>query len=91
MWVLALKSVRTEGLFDKPLFFEEQHGTWAVEVDECAKLLATMFFYKDEAAIGTAHLTPAQLVESVDGDVEGYVDVIRYAILQLPKKKTTAT
>ncbi|CAB1113390.1 unnamed protein product [Ectocarpus sp. CCAP 1310/34] len=62
-----------------------------MHVDECAKLVATMFFYKDEAAFGTAHLTPAQLVESVDGDVEGYVNVIRYAILQLPKKKTTAT
>ncbi|CAB1112778.1 unnamed protein product [Ectocarpus sp. CCAP 1310/34] len=91
MWVLALKSVQTEVLFDKPLFFDEQDGTWAVHVDECAQLLATMFFYKDEAAFGTAHLTPAQLVESVDGDVEGYVDVIRYAILQLPRKKTTAT
>ncbi|CAB1106517.1 unnamed protein product [Ectocarpus sp. CCAP 1310/34] len=77
MWVLALKSVRTEGLFDKPLFFEEQGGTWAVEVDE--------------SAFGTAHLTPAQLVESIDGDVESYVDVILYAILQLPKKETTAT
>ncbi|CAB1099235.1 unnamed protein product [Ectocarpus sp. CCAP 1310/34] len=50
-----------------------------------------MFVYKDEAAFDSAHLTPAQLVESVDGDVEGYVDVIRYAILRLPKKKTTAT
>ncbi|CAB1100238.1 unnamed protein product [Ectocarpus sp. CCAP 1310/34] len=91
MWVLALKSVRTEGLFDKPLFFEEQDGMWAVHVDECAKLLATMFFYKVEAAFGTAHLAPPQLVESVDGDVEGYVDVTRYAILELPKKQTTAT
>ncbi|CAB1118306.1 unnamed protein product [Ectocarpus sp. CCAP 1310/34] len=91
MWVLVLKSVRTEGLFDKPLFFEEQDGTWAVDVDECAKLLATLFFYKDEAAFGTAHLTPAQVVQSVDGDVEAYVGVIRYAILQLPKKKMTAT
>ncbi|CBJ31813.1 hypothetical protein Esi_0285_0022 [Ectocarpus siliculosus] len=91
MWVLVLKSVRTEGLFDKPLFFEEYDGTWAVDVDECAKLLATLFFYKDEAAFGTAHLTPAQVVQSVDGDVEAYVSVIRYAILQLPKKKTTAT
>ena len=62
-----------------------------MHVDECAKLLATMFFYKDDAAFGTAHLTPVQLVESVDGHVEGYVDVIRYAILQFPKKNTTAT
>ncbi|CAB1120179.1 unnamed protein product [Ectocarpus sp. CCAP 1310/34] len=91
IWVLALKSVRTQGLFHKPLFFEEQDGTWAVHVDECAKILATMFIYNDEAAFGTALLTPAQLVESVDGDIEGYVDVIRYAILQLPKKKTTPT
>ncbi|CAB1106684.1 unnamed protein product [Ectocarpus sp. CCAP 1310/34] len=61
--VLALKSVRTEGLFDKPLFFEDQDGSWAVDIDECAKLLATLFVY----------------------------NLIRYAILQLPKKKTTAT
>ncbi|CAB1100624.1 unnamed protein product [Ectocarpus sp. CCAP 1310/34] len=91
MWVLVLKSMRTEGLFDKPLFFEEQDGTWAMDVDECAKQLATMFFYKDEAAFGSAHLSPAQLLESVDGDVEDYVSLVRYDILQLPKKKTTAT
>ncbi|CAB1101356.1 unnamed protein product [Ectocarpus sp. CCAP 1310/34] len=91
----ADKSVRTEGLFDEPLFFEEQDGTWAVDVDECAKLLATMFFYKDEAAFGTAHSRPASLLESVDGDVEDDVSLVRYAILQLPlqlpKEKTTAT
>ncbi|CAB1118915.1 unnamed protein product [Ectocarpus sp. CCAP 1310/34] len=91
MWVLVLKSVRTEGLFDKPFFFEDQDGTWAVDIDECAKLLATPFFYKDEAAFGSAHLTPRQLLESVRGGVEDYVSLIRYAILQLPKKKTTAT
>ncbi|CAB1101190.1 unnamed protein product [Ectocarpus sp. CCAP 1310/34] len=59
-------------------------------VGECARLLATMFFYKDEAAFGSAHLSPSQLLESVDGDVEDYVSLVHYAILQLSKKKTTA-
>ncbi|CAB1104894.1 unnamed protein product [Ectocarpus sp. CCAP 1310/34] len=78
---------------DKGLDSHGQRQGWHVDghVDEYAKLLATIFFYKDEAAFGTAHLTPAQLIESIDGDVEGYVNVIRYSILQLPKKKTTAT
>ncbi|CAM9550630.1 unnamed protein product [Pylaiella littoralis] len=58
MWVTALQSVRTEGVFTQSLFVQE-NDVWSVRIDECIKLLATMFFFMNEAAFSRGERTAA--------------------------------
>ncbi|CAM9135037.1 unnamed protein product [Pylaiella littoralis] len=90
MWVTALQSVRTEGVFTQSLFVQE-NDVWSVRIDECIKLLATMFFFKYEAAFARGERTAGNILECVHGSIENYVDVIRFIILSLGSKRATAT
>ena len=58
LWGFALKTVRSPGLFKKPLFFQEG-GMWTVDLFEGVKRLATAWFFKHEAAFARGTKTPA--------------------------------
>ena len=90
MWIAALKSVRAEGVFATS-FFELKHGVWTVRIDECIKLLATVFHFKNEAVFVGVGTFPGDLLRRVNGNVKDYVNLIRLAILKLGKKRTTDT
>ncbi|CAN0380650.1 unnamed protein product [Pylaiella littoralis] len=90
MWYFALKSVRAQGVFKDPLFVKDDE-VWAVDIDECMKLLATMFFFKNEAAFRRGERTAGMILADVHDNVQDYVDVIRFVILRLGGKRTTAT
>ncbi|CAM9582307.1 unnamed protein product, partial [Pylaiella littoralis] len=89
MWVTAVQSVRTEGVFTQS--FVQENDVWSVRVDECIKLLTAMFFFKYEAAFARGERTAGNILECVHGNVKNYVDVIRFIILSLGSKRTTAT
>ncbi|CAB1098857.1 unnamed protein product [Ectocarpus sp. CCAP 1310/34] len=90
MWALALKSVRTEGVFRTSIFVREG-GVWGVKIDECIKLLATIFYFKYEAVFARGGQEPGWILRMVDGDVAHYVDVIRLLILRRTSKWATST
>ncbi|CAN0247626.1 unnamed protein product [Pylaiella littoralis] len=90
MWAFALKSVRAQGVFKNPLFVKDDE-VWAVDIDECIKLLATMFFFKNEAAFRRGERTAGMILADFHDNVQDYVDVIRFVILRLGGKRTTAT
>ncbi|CAM9428404.1 unnamed protein product [Ectocarpus sp. 4 AP-2014] len=90
MWALALKSVRTEGVFRTSIFVREG-GVWGVKIDECIKLLATIFYLKYEAAFARGGQEPGWILRMVNGDVAHYVDVIRMLIVRRGSKRATIT
>ncbi|CAB1115324.1 unnamed protein product [Ectocarpus sp. CCAP 1310/34] len=90
MWILSLKSVRAEGVFNRSLFVMED-GVWTVDIEQSIKLLATIFYFRYEAAFAGVTTTPGDLLRSVNDSVRNYVDLIRVAIVKLGKKRTTDT
>ncbi|CAB1106379.1 unnamed protein product [Ectocarpus sp. CCAP 1310/34] len=90
MWALALKSVRTEGVFRTSIFVRKG-GIWGVKIDECIKLLVTMFYFKYEAVFARGGQEPGWILRMVDGDVAHYVDVMRLRILRRGSKRATST
>ncbi|CAB1115078.1 unnamed protein product [Ectocarpus sp. CCAP 1310/34] len=88
VWILALKSVRAEGVFNRSLFVMED-GVWTVDIEQSIKLLATIFYFRYEAAFAGVATTPGDLLRSVNDSVRNYVDLIRVAIVKLGKKRTT--
>ncbi|CAB1106299.1 unnamed protein product [Ectocarpus sp. CCAP 1310/34] len=90
MWILALKSVRAEGVFNRSLFVMEDE-VWTVDIEQSIKLLATIFYFRYEAAFAGVATTPGDLLRSVNDSVKNYVDLIRVAIVKLGKKRTTDT
>ncbi|CAB1100343.1 unnamed protein product [Ectocarpus sp. CCAP 1310/34] len=90
MWALTLKSVRTEGVFRTSLCVREG-GAWGVKIDECIKLLATIFYFKYEAAFARGGQEPGWIFRTDNGDVAHYIDVIRMLTLRSGSKKATST
>ncbi|CAN0202363.1 unnamed protein product [Pylaiella littoralis] len=91
MWVVALKNVRAEGVCKRPRFFQDGE-VWMVNVDECIKLMATIFSsFKNEAAFRRGGRTAGGILADVKENVQGYVDVIRAVIFNLNGTKTTLT
>ncbi|CAB1117890.1 unnamed protein product [Ectocarpus sp. CCAP 1310/34] len=90
MWILALKSVRAGGVFNRSLFVMED-GVWTVDIEQSIKLLATIFYFRYEAAFAGIATTPGDLLRNVNDSVRNYVDLIRVAIVKLGKKRTADT
>lgn len=90
MWEAALKSVRAQGVFNKPLFVKE-NGVWALDEIEVVKLLTTMFYFKHEPAFRIGGKSPAEMLTDVEGNVESYVNAIRVIILRRRAAKTVST
>lgn len=93
MWLHALNSVRAAGLVRDFLFVEED-GEWRVDINEGAKLLATVYYSKHEAEFARVGKYPADILgemgdKSKEAHVEAYVASIRLVNLKIPKKRLT--
>ncbi|CAN0425505.1 unnamed protein product, partial [Ectocarpus sp. 12 AP-2014] len=81
MWVLVLKSVRTEGCLTSRCSSKSRtaHGPWMST--------NARSFWRPCSSTRRHCSTPAQVVQSVDGDVEAYVIVIRYTTSNSPRRR----
>lgn len=67
-----------------------ENEVWAVYIDECIKLLGTVFL-KHEAASARGERTAGNILECVRNNFENYADAVRFVIVRLGSKRTTAT
>lgn len=68
IWGAAYKRVREHGVFNRPLFVEED-GVWVLDHIKAVKLLATMSYLKNNAAFRVGK-SPADILTDVEGNVE---------------------
>lgn len=60
--------------------FERKDGVWELKISECVKLLATMYYFRYEAAFRRGGEPPGKILQNFDGRVRDYVEFIRLAV-----------
>lgn len=90
MWEAALKIVRAEGVFVKSIFVEKE-GVWEVDIEDCVKLLTTIFFFKYERKLRRNGKSLGDILKTCEGSLSDYVNVVRFHFLKLGPSGATST
>ena len=63
---------------------------WNVVIEECVKLLATIFYFKFEVSFKGVCGSPGDLLRHANGKVEEYVKIISFVILKFGTARSTS-
>ena len=64
---------------------------WGVDIDDCVKLLTTIFYFKYERKLKRAGKSPGEILQTCEGSISDYVNVVRFLVLKLGPTRATST